>query len=335
MTDQADSRKSWASRHRFSWALGLALSAHAVLLSQIPAHRTGSVTNAGVIWELDLTPEEPELPSSNRLDAAASTMTTPAAEHAFAAARALPTAPITSSASPETAPPEEPNVAPAPASAPLADADAAGVPLARTPGERKAVRLFLGPKDLEELSRKQATTEAPRETQSVGRIAEEAEARDGSKGLSRSSATVSAGYRAAQLAPEVGTAVLEVRTDARGAVTSVSVLGDHVTDAWVLVADDLLSRLKDRLLRVPAGAQGLLTRLRIDRGYLAEDLSERGRVKRGVAMGQDHHEKDYGWDESTQASFGGHRKAPSLGVSSEWLRKRVKTRVTIVSQQVF
>jgi hypothetical protein len=108
-----------------------------------------------------------------------------------------------------------------------------GVPLARTPGERKAVRLFLGPKDLEELSRKQATTEAPRETQSVGRIAEEAEARDGSKGLSRSSAAVSAGYRAAQLAPEVGTAVLEVRTDARGAVTSVSVLGDHVTDAAV------------------------------------------------------------------------------------------------------
>lgn len=335
MTEQADSRKSWVSRHRFSFTLGLALLVHAALISYVPARRTGSVANARVIFELDLTPDEPPMASSSRLDAGTSTVTAPAAEDAFAAARALPTATIASSASPETAPPEEPDAAAAPEAAPVTEADGTKMPLARTPGERKAVRLFLGPKDLAELSRKQAPTETPPHTQSIGRITEEAETMDGSKGLSRSSAAVSAGYRSAQLAPEVGTAVLEVRTDARGVVTSVSVLGDHVTDAWVLVADDLLSRLKDRLLRVPAGAQGILTRLRIDRGYLAEDLSERGRVKRGVAMGQDHHEKDYGWDESTQASFGGHRPAPSLGVSSEWLRKRVKTRVSIVSQQVF
>jgi hypothetical protein len=314
--------------------MGAALSAHAAVLAYVPDHRSSSVTAAGPLLELDLTSDVPEPVSPSRLNRAASTMTTPAAERAFVAARAVPTATVTSSASPETAPPEEPDVA-APGSAPASGVEAAGVPLARPAGQRKAVRLFLGPKDLAELSRKVEPTEAAPDAQSVGRITEEAEAMDGSKGLSRSSAAVSAGYRSAQLGPEVGTALLEVRTDARGVVTSVSVLGDHVTDVWVLVADDLLSRLKERILRVPAGAQGLLTRLRIDRGYLAEDLSERGRVKRGVAMGQDHHEKDYGWDESTQASFGGHRPAPSLGVSSEWLRTRVKTRVSIVSQQVF
>lgn len=334
MTGQADSRKSWVSRHRFSWTMGAALSAHAAILGYVPDHRSSSAPAARPLLELDLTSDVPEPVSSSRLNGAASTMTTRAAERAFVATRAVPTATVTSSASPETAPPEEPDVA-APESAPASGVEVAGVPLARPEGQRKPVRLFLGPKDLAELSRKVEPTEAAPGAQSVARITEEAEAMDGSKGLSRSSAAVSVGYRSAQLGPEVGTAVLEVRTDARGVVTSVRVLGNHVTDAWVLVADDLLNRLKERILRVPAGAQGLLTRLRIDRGYLAEDLSERGRVKRGVAMGQDHHEKDYGWDESTQASFGGHRPAPSLGVSSEWLRNRVKTRVSIVSQQVF
>lgn len=233
-------------------------------------------------------------------------------------------------------------VSPAPASiapgAPTAEMTPAPLPAA--PGvhasPRKAINLFLGQKDLAELARRNTRPERPPEaasTPSVGGLSEGLDALDAEQGLSRSSPAVSACYRAADLAPEVGTAVLEVRTDARGAVTAVKVLGDGAATGWGIVADGLLARLKDRLLRVPEGARGLVTRLRIDRGWLAEDLAARGRTKRGVAIGQDHHPKDFGWDESTQAGSSRGRLTPSLGVSSEDLRKSVKTRVSVVSEQ--
>src|SRR5690606_30665485 len=136
----------------------------------------------------------------------------------------------------------------------------------------------------------------------------------------------------AHLAPEVGTAVFEFRTDSEGSVTGVRVLGERVNALWFAVADDLRRRLRGERLRLPEGTRGVVTRIRIDRGWLAEDLSARGRMKRGAALGQGSHAKDFNWEESTQAPLNPGRLSPALGVSSEAFRKSITTRVTLLRQ---
>jgi hypothetical protein len=206
----------------------------------------------------------------------------------------------------------------------------AGVPSGTAPGApRPGVRLYLGAGDLRDL---------------VGRPGEQGPSRSaalfseglgpGEVGASASGPAVSAGYRAARLGPAVGTAVFEVRTNAAGSVTAVYLVSDDESGVWTGVTQDLLSRLAASVLRLPEGAKGMITRLRIDRGYLAQDLSERGKVQKGAALGQDHHPKDLGWDESTQGSMRTGRLAPTAGVSSEILHGSVRTRVVLLSQQL-
>src|SRR5690606_22678044 len=332
-------RPAWLARHRFACAVGLALAVHLALLAlaaarQDTARTPGSVRSAPgehPLLEFELLGVAEAEPTHGAVELAAFYAPPPDASFTAAPSRALSApAPSASTSAPAVVAAVSEAAAVDTGVEPGAEADASEAPAAAT--ARKQVRLYLGPKDLAEFARRPAAAERP-SAPSVARLPEEAEARDAERGLSRSSAAVSACYRSAQLGPEVGTALLEVRTDARGAVTSVRLLGDSVTDAWFVVADDLMSQLKGRLLRVPVGARGLVTRLRVDRGNLAEELSERGRLERGVAIGQDHHEKDYGWDESTQGSMTGKRPTPSLGLSSESLRKKVKTRVRLVSQE--
>lgn len=213
----------------------------------------------------------------------------------------------------------------------IADAQQAPVAAADQPGSlpetsRPRVRLFLGAQDLKALV-------GPAEQGPSKSAALFSEGSTGEVGASVSSPAISAGYRSAQLGPRVGTAVFEVRTSAAGAVTAVYLLSDDDSGAWAGVTQDLLRRLGASLLRVPEGAKGVVTRLRIDRGYLAKDLSERGKVQKGTALGQDHHPKDLGWDESTQGSTRPNRLAPSAGVSSEMLNQNVPTRVVLLSQQ--
>lgn len=321
----------WLSRHRFGATLVAAFACHLGLmfLPSSEARHRPSRSRADV--EVELIDWERALTSASREatgEVARDESRVPVASRQAVVGSTLPSAdapaPDAESLGAEARPEPASGVEPAQASpAPVA-------------GERKGVRLLLGSKDLAEMVRRSAPAEAPtREAPappSVGLLTEGLEALDAEKGLSRSSAAISACYRAAEMGPDVGTAVLEVRTDARGAVMTVSVVGNDGS-TWSLVADTLLDRLKHTLLRVPNGARGLVTRLRIDRGYLAEDPSARGRTKPGAAIGQDHHAKDYGWDESTQAGTSRGRLSPSLGVSSDSLRRRVKTRVLLLSQQ--
>jgi|GEM_PF-2537490 len=336
MTSKSDSL--WR-RRRFEIALAVAALGHVGLLSRTPAELEtasrraleGASLEIEVLSWVDARDEPPA-----HLGAAAA---------ADGPGRAMVSLPAGATAQP-TFEPEE--LAPDAASEPLApmeETSAEFQPLPAAPGAEQAaaprprVTLFLGQSDLAELSRRNPrkarevapAPEAPRA--SVGLLSEGLQALDAEKGLSGSSPAVSASYRAARLGPSVGTAVFEIRTDARGAVTSVKLIGDAGNGPWLSVAADLLARLKDRLLRLPEGAKGLVTRLRIDRGELAQDLSERGKTKRGVAIGQDHHPKDLGWDESTQGSSRPSRLAPSLGVSSDDLRTSIKTRVRLLSQQ--
>lgn len=325
------SDSSWR-RRRFELALGVAALGHWLLsLAPIEPHATAMASTQRADFEVELLPEEE--------DELAATVSGPAGD-------ALPEGnrdAIGRGTPPPPAPLEQPRAeVSVVASDPMDGLSMDGARQAEPPGDtgvpRRPVRLFLGRSDLREFSRgtvpKTRAAVAPEAPPtSVGMLTEGLQAADAEKGLSGSSAAVSASYRAARLGPRSGTAVFEIRADARGSVTSVRVVGDAGDGPWSNVAVDLLARLKDRLLRLPAGAKGLVTRLRIDRGDLAQDLSERGKTKRGVAIGQDHHPKDFGWDESTQGSSRPSRLSPTLGVSSDDLRSSIKTRVQLLSEQ--
>lgn len=223
-------------------------------------------------------------------------------------------------------------VAPAPASDAMPGPTSPEAAGAAKPGTtRPGVHLYLDAADLKALVGRSPREERGPAT-SAALFGEGLEPGAG-VAASASSPAISAGYRAAQLGPRVGTAVFEVHTNAQGSVTAVYLAGDDESGFWSLVADELLARLAKSVLRLPTGAKGMITRLRIDRGYLAEDLAARGKVERGAALGQDHHPKDLGWDESTQGSMRSGRLAPTAGVSSDSLRTSIPTRVLLLSQQ--
>jgi hypothetical protein len=327
MTTRSDS--IWR-RQRFEITLAVAALGHVALLSQVPAQSSRPPAPRQTSLDIDLlawVEDELAAPVARPGTAEPGEPLDPSAPTARAA-RSQPLEPVAMESE-----------APTEATGSEDELSADSVPLVSQPAPaRKGVRLFLGQSELAEMtrgaSRRSRAAKVPdTPPASVGRLTEGLHELDAEKGLSGSSPAVSASYRAARLGPNVGTAVFEIRTDARGAVTAVQVVGDDTNGAWSNVAADLLARLKDRLLRLPAGAKGLVTRLRIDRGELAQDLSERGRTKRGVAIGQEHHPKDLGWDESTQGSLRPNRLSPTLGISSEDLRTSVKTRVQLLSQQ--
>jgi len=310
----------------FGFALVLAAALHILVLGR-------SLGAAPRVFEPDIADVELEVLDWRALDSSETALP----EHAAEARRSPSTsgqAPVhvpsagTSDAALAVAPTKGASVAPA-AVQPPPESD--GGPENTAKAASRPVRLFLSAADLKELAGRPRTQERG-PSSSAALLSQGSESGEG-VAVSASGPAVSAGYRAAQLGPHVGTAVLEVRTDARGSVTSVHLVGDDEGGFWSLVADDLLKRLAKSVLRLPAGAKGMVTRLRIDRGYLAEDPAARGKVKRGTALGQDHHAKDYGWDESTQASTRPGRLAPTAGVSSDSLRTSVPTRVLLLSQQ--
>lgn len=324
MADSGTDQHGGLSRHRFATTLIVAVALHGAL-SYLPGRHPRS--NPGAprdIVELELASDESANPEERR-DTLEPTSTASPGIPSRAVHVAGP-APLADQPSPL---PTTQDVG-ADSSAGASDHETVAAP-------RAAVDLFLGRKALAELVRKPPPREAPPGASVVRRPAVDLEESLGTAGadpgLTASSPAVSASYRSAELGPDVGTALLELRTDTSGAVVSVKVLGSGGSSRWALVAGDLLARLKEHLLRVPAGARGLVTRLRIDRGALAEDLAGRGHLERGVALGQDHHPRDFGVDESTQAAGTRGRLTPSLGVSSEALRKTVKTRVRVVSEQ--
>jgi len=250
-------------------------------------------------------------------------------EELHAPARALPRSVAVAVPTEQLAPGEAPTVPPADPVPGFTSPVAPGAAGGKAGPTRPAVRLYLGAADLKALVGPSPTAE-----QGPANSATLFGAHSGAEvAASPSSPAVSAGYRAAQLGPRVGTAVVEVHTSAQGSVTAVYLVGDDESGLWSAVVADLLGRLGHSVLRLPAGAKGMITRLRIDRGYLAEDLAVRGKVERGVALGQDHHPKDLSWEESTQGSMRSGRLAPTAGVSSESLRTSVPTRILLLSQQ--
>lgn len=314
------SNEARAERHRFLVALTLAAFAHGLLTMAEVSSRARvppSASEPRLELELDLdetpfeTPRSIEAPP--RLPAPAETVLSRGAE------MAKPSGPLRS---PREVLSESVEIAPAgPATAPEPPAQRA---------RSKNVRLFLAPSELRELTTAQDPLNEPKPT-SPGLLVEGLLARDAEKGLSRSSPAISASRYAANLAPAEGTAVIEVRVDALGNVASVTVASGG--EVWAKVAAEVLARLKSKKLQVPAGSRGMVARLRIDRGELALEPSERGRASRGTALGQDHHARDYGWNESTQAPGHGDRMSPTLGLSSDMLRSVIKTRVRLLSEQ--
>lgn len=138
---------------------------------------------------------------------------------------------------------------------------------------------------------------------------------DGELGVGRASPMLRVARRLAfAAAPAEGTAILEIVTDKNGVVQSVQVAGRVVDrERWQHVANALLQELAGQRLQPPAGANGEVTTIRIDRGAFAQPPSARSRTKRRAAVGQDPQHPRSGVDESTRASFETGQLAPTLG----------------------
>ena len=92
------------------------------------------------------------------------------------------------------------------------------------------------------------------------------EARDRALGLGAAGPLVSVAHDAAspRLAPDVGTATLEIECDASGRTVSARVLSaDAEPGAWDDVAKELVRLAATKILKLPRGAHGLRARLRI------------------------------------------------------------------------
>jgi hypothetical protein len=169
---------------------------------------------------------------------------------------------------------------------------------------------------------------------SVGLLKEGLDARDAARGISRSSPAIQAAYGAAGQAPPDGLAVFDIRADALGKVVSVTLVSFGSNEArWKQVEGSLRSQLKKRRLRVPPGAAGLLTRLRIERGALSKDVADLDRQERGVALGQDYLSPKEVREESTRSSLETGKITPTAGVGIGG-RGGTKTRVVLVSERV-
>jgi hypothetical protein len=158
---------------------------------------------------------------------------------------------------------------------------------------------------------------------------------DGERGVSRSGAAIHAGYEAARRAAPNGIALFELRTDERGVVVSVTLASAPSEEArWQRVRQELEERLKDRRLRVPPGARGLATRLRIERGQLAQTLTERDTAKRGAALGQRELHSREPRDTSTRAHLDDPRQlSPTLGVSGSGAGGGALIRVAVLDER--
>jgi hypothetical protein len=170
---------------------------------------------------------------------------------------------------------------------------------------------------------------------SIGLLSEGLAQMAAEKGVSRSSAAVSAAYVAAREgAPAEGIALFDVRADATGAVVSVTPVSGADAERWRAVAERMRTLLAGQRLRVPSGAAGMLTRLRIERGDVAKKPSELGKLERGPAMGQEGplHPRQVAV-ESTQKSLENGQLTPTWMVHSSARNARTM-RVVIVSERL-
>lgn len=158
---------------------------------------------------------------------------------------------------------------------------------------------------------------APARRPSDGGLRQGLAARDAERGLGRSSAANHAAYQAARrFAPATGSGVFDVTTDERGVVLSVTLASAPANEVdWQRVGEELHQLLKDRRLRVPSGARGLVARLRIETGELALDNAGRFRTERRPALGQAPAHPRELRTESTRSSLEPGQLSPTLGVS--------------------
>lgn len=112
-----------------------------------------------------------------------------------------------------------------------------------------------------------ATDARPGSSATATRILREGLAdRDRDLGLAPSGALLSAAHEATSpnLAPDVGSATLEIDTDATGKVVGARVLSAAPdTLSWERVAREVVRLMAPKTLRVPAGARGLRSQVRI------------------------------------------------------------------------
>lgn len=209
---------------------------------------------------------------------------------------------------------------------------------------RRRLRLRLSATDLAELTREDELRRPPRgraaeapakRPTSPGLLVEGLQELDGERGTARSSASISAAYRARAAAPAAGRATFVLTTDAQGNVTGVQGAdAAGQSSAWANFLDDLRRQLSGRRLRVPSGAAGLRTTLRVESGVTATTPAERDRTKRGAALGQDHHARDFGWDESTHAAERPDRLTPTVGFNISLSKEGPPVRVTLLGETI-
>ena len=176
---------------------------------------------------------------------------------------------------------------------------------------------------------------------SIGWLTEGLAERDARRGLARSSAALSVAASAASaLAPSPGLATFDVVTDARGRVTRVTLVSFGSSGhRWRKVARRMERQLRRRRLRVPRGARGLHTRLRISSGTLAASkLPAERRLKREAAVGRGlRPARDVPHNESTQASGeldGVPTASPTLGATARGSTGNPKVRVVLIHERV-
>lgn len=171
---------------------------------------------------------------------------------------------------------------------------------------------------------------------SPGRLREGLEELDAERGISRASPVVREANRlASSEAPEVGLATFEIVTDSEGVVQAVRLVGSPLERLrWEHLAKRLRDELSRSRLRVPPGANGLLMRLRIERGELAKTPEERVRSERAVALGQEPSHPGVHRNESTRASEDPGRLAPTL-VGRIGARDPTPTRVVLLFSEAF
>lgn len=177
--------------------------------------------------------------------------------------------------------------------------------------------------------------EPPRPAPSIGLLVEGLAQGDAERGVSRSGAAIRAGYEAARRAAPNGIALFDLRTDEHGVVLSVTLASAPSEETrWQSVRQELQELLKERRLRVPAGAKGLATRLRIEHGQLAQTLTERDKVKRGAAVGQQELHSREPRETSTRAHLDDPRQlSPTLGASIAGSGGGALIRVTVIDER--
>ncbi len=201
--------------------------------------------------------------------------------------------------------------------------------------DRRPVNLGLGGKTRSSLllaSRGRDTMRRPRE--SVGMLREGLAELDARRGLGPAGAAASAASRAASaVGPSRGIAVFDVRTDAKGLVTGVTLVGfGSNAGAWSAVARRMATSLRGRRLPLARSSRGTLTRLQVAVGQEAKPAAGTERTKRGAALGQGSRSaSDVARDESTRAIMNGPTPSPTLGKKVVGASSARRVRVSVLS----